>query len=153
MDTVSEIKKIAFLGDYWPRKCGIATFTSDLLAAVAAAAPRTECFSVAVNDLKGSYERVSSGSSLRNRGTGPGLNGAHLRRKTLSGSHLPIGLEFQRWGSLPRPSASGPVWNRSAPFGAPDSQPAIPTTLTHLTRPGTAHGDSLDGPAGSSRHQ
>ncbi|MGO8925493.1 MAG: hypothetical protein ACLQU3_01015 [Limisphaerales bacterium] len=56
MDTVSEIREIAFLGDYLPRKCGIATFTSDLLAAVAAAQPRTECFSVPVNDLKGGYE-------------------------------------------------------------------------------------------------
>jgi hypothetical protein len=56
MDTVSEIRKIAFLGDYVPRKCGIATFTADLLAAVAADQPRTECFSVPVNDLKGGYE-------------------------------------------------------------------------------------------------
>ena len=35
VDTAFEIKKIAFLGDYLPRKCGIATFTSDLRAAVA----------------------------------------------------------------------------------------------------------------------
>ena len=56
MDTASEIRKIAFLGDYLPRKCGIATFTSDLLAAVAAHQPRTDCFSVPVNDLKGGYE-------------------------------------------------------------------------------------------------
>ena len=34
------IRKVAFLGDYLPRKCGIATFTSDLLAAVAARHPR-----------------------------------------------------------------------------------------------------------------
>jgi hypothetical protein len=56
----------------------------------------------------------------------------------LSGSHLQIGIEFQPWGSLSRPSASGPVGNRSAPFGAPDSRHAIPTTLAHPTRPGTA---------------
>src|ERR1035438_10301937 len=55
----------------------------------------------------------------------------------LSGSHLQIGIEFQPWGSLPRPSASSPVWNRSAPFSAPDSQHSIPTTLAHPTRPGT----------------
>ena len=65
-------------------------------------------------------------------------NGAWIWNKTLSGSHLQIGIAFQRWGSLPRPSASGPVWNRSAPFGAPDSRHAIPTTLAHPTRPGTA---------------
>ena len=63
---------------------------------------------------------------------------AQIRRKTLSGSHLQIGIEFQPWGSLLRPSASCPVWSRSAPFGAPDSQHSIPTTLAHPTRPGTA---------------
>jgi hypothetical protein len=68
------------------------------------------------------------GSSLANR----------IRRKTLSGSHLQIGIEFQSWGSLPRPSASCPLWSRSAPFGAPDSQHSIPTTLAHPTHPGTA---------------
>ena len=31
--------RIAFLGDYLPRLCGIATFTHDLCEAVAAAAP------------------------------------------------------------------------------------------------------------------
>jgi hypothetical protein len=56
VETASEISKIAFLGDYLPRKCGIATFTSDLLAAVAAEQPRAECFSVPVNDLEGGYE-------------------------------------------------------------------------------------------------
>ena len=33
-------------------------------------------------------------------------NPAGARRKTLSGSHLQIGIEFQPWGSLARPSAS-----------------------------------------------
>src|SRR5215469_4510742 len=54
--TASEIRKIAFLGDYLPRKCGIATFTADLLAAVSAEQPGIECFSVPVNDVKGGYE-------------------------------------------------------------------------------------------------
>ena len=36
METASKIKKIALLGDYLPRKCGIAMFTSDLLTSVAA---------------------------------------------------------------------------------------------------------------------
>jgi len=52
----SRVRKIAFVGDHLPRKCGIATFTSDLLAAVANAHPRNQCFSVAVNDIKGGYE-------------------------------------------------------------------------------------------------
>jgi glycosyltransferase involved in cell wall biosynthesis len=56
MPSTSEIRKIAFLGDYLPRKCGIATFTSDLLAAVAAEHPQCECFAVPVNDREGGYE-------------------------------------------------------------------------------------------------
>jgi glycosyltransferase involved in cell wall biosynthesis len=56
LERSSEIRRIAFLSDYVPRKCGIATFTSDLLTAVAAEYPRCECFSVPVNDIKGSYD-------------------------------------------------------------------------------------------------
>lgn len=52
----SKVRKIAFVGDHLPRKCGIATFTSDLLAAVATAHPQSQCFSVSVNDIKGGYE-------------------------------------------------------------------------------------------------
>jgi len=43
-DLGTSIRKIAFLGDYLPRKCGIATFTSDLLAAVA------------MNDIRAGYD-------------------------------------------------------------------------------------------------
>jgi glycosyltransferase involved in cell wall biosynthesis len=56
MEEGSKIRKIAFVGDYLPRKCGIATFTSDLLAALAAAHPQSQCFSVSVNDIPGGYE-------------------------------------------------------------------------------------------------
>ena len=35
-NTAASTRTIAFLGDYLPRKCGIATFTTDLLAAVSA---------------------------------------------------------------------------------------------------------------------
>jgi glycosyltransferase involved in cell wall biosynthesis len=50
------IRKIAFVGDYLPRKCGIATFTSNLLGAVAAEHPQCECFAAPVNDIEGGYE-------------------------------------------------------------------------------------------------
>ncbi len=56
MEEGSKIRKIAFVGDHLPRKCGIATFTSDLLAAVSAAHPQSQCFSVSVNDIQGGYE-------------------------------------------------------------------------------------------------
>ncbi|HEY6391157.1 MAG TPA: glycosyltransferase family 4 protein [Bryobacteraceae bacterium] len=56
MKEQSRVRKIAFVGDHLPRKCGIATFTSDLLAAVATAHPQSQCFCVSVNDIKGGYE-------------------------------------------------------------------------------------------------
>ncbi len=56
MTDSSNVRKIAFIGNHLPRKCGIATFTSDLLAAVAAEHPRCQCFSVAVNDINGGYD-------------------------------------------------------------------------------------------------
>jgi glycosyltransferase involved in cell wall biosynthesis len=56
LEKTSEIRKIAFVGDYLPRKCGIATFTSDLLTAVAAEHPNTQCFAVPVNDVERGYD-------------------------------------------------------------------------------------------------
>ncbi|HTJ44624.1 MAG TPA: glycosyltransferase, partial [Kofleriaceae bacterium] len=42
--------KIALVGNHLPRQCGIATFTTDLADAIAAAAPELESFVVAMND-------------------------------------------------------------------------------------------------------
>jgi glycosyltransferase involved in cell wall biosynthesis len=53
---MNKVRNIAFVGNHLPRKCGIATFTSDLLAAVADAHPQSQCFSVAVNDIREGYE-------------------------------------------------------------------------------------------------
>lgn len=44
------------MGDYCPRKCGIATFTTDLCRAVADLGPRFECLVVPVNDVPEGYE-------------------------------------------------------------------------------------------------
>ncbi len=52
----SKVSKIAFLGNHLPRKCGIATFTTDLLSAVATAHPESQCLAVAVNDFQDGYE-------------------------------------------------------------------------------------------------
>jgi glycosyltransferase involved in cell wall biosynthesis len=49
-------KRIAFLGGYEPRRCGIATFTHDVCEAVAAAAPNSECIAGAVNDRVEGYK-------------------------------------------------------------------------------------------------
>ncbi|MGB6946535.1 MAG: glycosyltransferase family 4 protein [Bryobacteraceae bacterium] len=56
MQHTSKVRKIAFVGDHLPRKCGIATFTTDLLAAIQTAHPQSDCFAVSVNDIKGGYE-------------------------------------------------------------------------------------------------
>ena len=56
MNKASSIRTVAFLGDYLPRKCGIATFTSDLLGAVADRDPGCRCFAVPVNDIPGRYQ-------------------------------------------------------------------------------------------------
>jgi glycosyltransferase involved in cell wall biosynthesis len=53
---ITEIKKIAFVGDYLPRKCGIATFTSDLRSALRGAYPQVESFVAPVNDLPQGYQ-------------------------------------------------------------------------------------------------
>ncbi len=42
--------RIAFIGGFFPRLCGIATFTQDLCEAVAAEAPASQCYACAVND-------------------------------------------------------------------------------------------------------
>ena len=45
------IHRIAMLGNHLPRQCGIATFTTDLVEAVANARPQVDCFVLAVNDV------------------------------------------------------------------------------------------------------
>lgn len=52
----SAIHKVAFLADYLPRKCGIATFTSDLRCSVAAHFPAIQCLVVPVNDRADGYD-------------------------------------------------------------------------------------------------
>lgn len=47
---------IAFVGSYPPRRCGIATFTRDLSAAVGAAGDRVLPMTIAVSDPGGQYE-------------------------------------------------------------------------------------------------
>src|ERR1700689_2795353 len=56
MQQTSKSPTIAFVGDHLPRKCGIATFTSDLLAAVQSAHAQSQCLAVSVNDIPGGYE-------------------------------------------------------------------------------------------------
>ena len=52
----TEINKIAFVGDYLPRKCGIATFTHDMYASIAKSFPNAEYSVVPVNDRHNGYD-------------------------------------------------------------------------------------------------
>src|SRR2546430_5834240 len=47
---MTTINRVAFVGDYMPRQCGIATFTTDICEAVAVAYPQCECIVGAGND-------------------------------------------------------------------------------------------------------
>ena len=48
--------RIAFIGNYLPRQCGIATFTTDLCTAVAAEFGTGRLFAIPVNDPDSSYQ-------------------------------------------------------------------------------------------------
>lgn len=49
------IKRVAFIGNYLPRQCGIATFTTDLCESVATEYPDTQCMALPVNDIEEGY--------------------------------------------------------------------------------------------------
>ncbi len=51
--------RIAFIGNYLPRQCGIATFTTDLCEAIAAEQPGATCIALPVNDNEDGYEYPS----------------------------------------------------------------------------------------------
>ena len=50
------IRKAIFIGNYAPRKCGIATFTTDLCETFAAKYPDVVCHAVAVTDTPEGYD-------------------------------------------------------------------------------------------------
>jgi glycosyltransferase involved in cell wall biosynthesis len=53
--THSIINRIALIGNYLPRRCGIATFTTDLCEAIAAEYSGTTCIALPVNDTDDGY--------------------------------------------------------------------------------------------------
>lgn len=55
MSDRENLHRIAFLGNYLPRQCGIATFTTDLYKAVETVYPGTECLALPMNDRPGGY--------------------------------------------------------------------------------------------------
>jgi glycosyltransferase involved in cell wall biosynthesis len=55
MEQNTTIKRIAFIGNYLPRQCGIATFTTDLCESIAAEYTDTSCIALPVNDIEAGY--------------------------------------------------------------------------------------------------
>ena len=53
--TDSKINRIGFIGNYLPRQCGIATFTTDLCEAIATEYSDTTCIALPVNDIEAGY--------------------------------------------------------------------------------------------------
>ncbi|MDH5354324.1 MAG: glycosyltransferase family 4 protein [Gammaproteobacteria bacterium] len=51
----STFKSVALIGNFLPRKCGIATFTTHLLEAIKQTIPATDCWAIAINDRVEGY--------------------------------------------------------------------------------------------------
>jgi hypothetical protein len=49
------INSVAVIGNYLPRQCGIATFTTDLVEGLSAEAPDINCWAAAMNDTPEGY--------------------------------------------------------------------------------------------------
>src|SRR5512145_1605266 len=54
-----ELKRVAFIGNYLPRKCGIATFTSDLAESFSEQFPEIQTMTLAMNDIEEGYSYPS----------------------------------------------------------------------------------------------
>jgi glycosyltransferase involved in cell wall biosynthesis len=57
---MSRLQRVAFIGNYLPRRCGIATFTQDLHEAVSAARPDVKTCVVAMTDSGQTYDYPSA---------------------------------------------------------------------------------------------
>jgi glycosyltransferase involved in cell wall biosynthesis len=53
---MKNIKKVAFIGNYLPRQCGIATFTTDLCESFATSNPRIQCYAIPITDIEEGYQ-------------------------------------------------------------------------------------------------
>lgn len=53
---MEDIRNIGVIGNYLPRQCGIATFTSDVVQSIASEYPEANVFAVPVNDITEGYD-------------------------------------------------------------------------------------------------
>ena len=54
--SLANVHKVALIGSYSPRQCGIATFTTDLVEALACSRPDIACLAIAMNDPGKRYD-------------------------------------------------------------------------------------------------
>src|SRR6266496_414080 len=59
INNTPELRRVAFIGNYLPRKCGIATFTSDLCEAFIEQFPQINTIALAMNDTEEGYDYPS----------------------------------------------------------------------------------------------
>src|SRR4030095_3739249 len=55
INSISDLNRVAFIGNHLPRKCGIATFTTDLSDAFAEQFPDVQSMVLAMNDTDEGY--------------------------------------------------------------------------------------------------
>jgi len=55
INLIPDLKRVAFIGNYLPRQCGIATFTTDLSDAFSEQFPEIQNMVVAMNDVAEGY--------------------------------------------------------------------------------------------------
>src|SRR5688572_13913448 len=58
-DTGTPIQNIAVIGNYLPRRCGIATYTTDLCEAIAQSYPTTNVMALTMNDTAEGYDYLN----------------------------------------------------------------------------------------------
>ena len=109
----SDIRKIAFVGDYLPRKCGIATFTHDMYASVAGRYPGRRVLRRA-GQRPPRGVRLPAGGPVRDRRAGPGQlpPGGRLPELREHRRRLPPARvrDLRRAGRQPHPRpAAGPA--------------------------------------------
>src|SRR6266496_3876673 len=56
INPIPELKRVAFIGNYLPRQCGIATFTTDLSASFSERFPQIQSMVLAMNDTPDGYD-------------------------------------------------------------------------------------------------
>jgi glycosyltransferase involved in cell wall biosynthesis len=121
------IRKIAYVGDYVPRRCGIATYTYDLAHAVAGAYSDTEYVVVPVDDIEGGYDY---GAEVRFQFFEQELEGYQRAADFLNFSHVDVVSLQHEFGIF-----GGPAGDYILALVNDVRAPVVTTLHTVLERP------------------